>query len=188
MTAAPIPFDEGNRLSALFAAAILDTGEDTFLEEAVDAVLAVVSVPIVLVSLIDEERQWFKAGRGLSVSETERDCAFCAHAILSDAPLIVGDAREDERFVLNPLVTGAPHVVAYLGVPIVLTCGARIGTVCAIDRTPRSWSWREISHLTDIASLVARYIDLRRALLEKNRQRYLELVVCGDVAPERRRA
>ncbi|MEQ1809768.1 MAG: GAF domain-containing protein [Terricaulis sp.] len=180
MPEAPIPSDEPERLQSLHAAAILDTGPDTFFEETVEAVLNAMKCPIALVSLVDEGRQWFKARRGLEVSETDRACAFCAYTILSNEPLLVSDAREDERFADNPLVGGEPPVIAYAGAPIVLKDGPRLGTVCAVDTAPRAWTAREVIDLKEIADLASRYIELRLALLHKHRQRYLELAIFGE--------
>lgn len=180
MPAAPLPINENERLETLYAAALLDTGPETFFEEAVDAVRRRTRAPIALVSLVDRYRQWFKASRGIEASETDRACAFCGYAILDDAPLIVDDAREDERFRDNPLVTGDPWLVAYAGAPIVLKPGVRIGTLCAIDKTPRCWTGAEILQLREVAQLLAQYIELRRALLATNPQRYLDLAVSGE--------
>jgi len=177
MARAPYPLDEATRLDALMRAAILDTEAEQYFEDIVDSVQQVVSAPIVLISMVDEWRQWFKARRGLDVQETPRDQAFCAHAILSDVTLIVQDSRQDGRFQDNPLVTGEPRVIAYAGAPIVLENGARLGTVCAIDQTPRQWSAAEIAHLERNARLVARHIDARRAHLEQDRQRFLEMAL-----------
>lgn len=177
MVVARLPHDESARLEALFRAAILDTEAEDFFEDVVDTAQAVVPAPIVLVSLVDEWRQWFKARRGLSAGETPRDYAFCAHAILADKPLIVRDAAKDTRFFDNPFVTGDPHVIAYAGAPIMLAGGARLGTVCAIDHQPRDWTAAEIAQLERSARMVARHIDSRRALLEQDRQKFLELAL-----------
>jgi PAS domain S-box-containing protein len=177
MPGAPIPANESARLDALMRAAIMDTGAEQFFEDMVESVQEVVQAPIVLVSLIDEWRQWFKAKRGLDIAETKRDEAFCAYAILGDEPLLIADARLDARFNDNPHVCGDPPVVAYAGAPIVLQCGARLGTVCAIDNKPRNWREREVAQLTRCARMVARHIDARRAHLERDRQRFLEMAL-----------
>lgn len=177
MPAAPLPLNEAARLDALFHAAILDTEAEAFFEDTIDGVQLVVPTPIALISLVDEWRQWFKARRGLEASETPRDHAFCAYAILDEAPLVVADAREDARFQDNPLVTGEPHVIAYAGAPIILDNGAKLGTVCAIDSKPRDWTTAEIAHIERAARIVARYVDARRALLEQDRQRFLEMAL-----------
>ena len=128
--------DENRRLSVLHHMQLLDTHHEAFFENVVDQMAISLRVPIALVSLVDEARQWFKACCGLSVSETCREVAFCATAIKSDAPLVIKNALEDKRFADNPLVTGAPHIRAYLGVPIKVH-GERLGTVCAIDQVPQ---------------------------------------------------
>lgn len=174
MPSAPIPPNERERLDALYRTAILDTGPEEFFEDIVDMVRASVRAPIVLVSLVDEARQWFKARRGLEAAETTRDVAFCAHAILGDAALVVRDAPKDARFAANPLVTGAPNIRAYLGAPIRLSCGARLGTVCAIDDAARDWGAEHVAQLERAARLVGNYLDARRAYLEKDRHLFLE--------------
>lgn len=177
MPAAPLPYNESDRLEALQRAAILDTGIEEFFEDIVDSLQQAIDAPIALVSLVDEQRQWFKARRGLSATETHRDHAFCAHAILNNTTLAVADARLDARFKDNPLVTGEPRVVAYVGAPLALECGARLGTVCAIDHAPRQWSRVEIAHLERHARLAARHIDARRAHIDRDRHRFLELAL-----------
>ncbi len=177
MPAAPPPFDESDRLEALRRTAMLDTGIEEFFEDLADSLQQSVHAPIVLVSLVDERRQWFKARRGLNATETTRDQAFCAHAILGNATLRVADARCDARFRDNPLVTSEPRIIAYAGAPLVLECGARLGTVCVVDNEPRQWSNAEISHLERHARLAARHIDARRAHLERDRHRFLELAL-----------
>jgi diguanylate cyclase len=174
MPPAPYSLDEPARLDALARASLLDTKAEPFFEDIVDSVQQVVSSPIVLISLVDEWRQWFKARRGLDVKETPRDQALCAHAILSDETLVVQDCRQDARFRDNPLVNGAPNFISYAGAPIVLENGTRLGTVCVIDHAPRQWSAREIAHIERHARLVARHIDARRAHLEQDRLRFLE--------------
>jgi PAS domain S-box-containing protein len=174
MPGAPLSPNENARVEALMRAAILDTGAEDFFEDVVDSVQQIVAAPIVLISLVDDWCQWFKAKRGLDTPQTHRDHAFCAYAILDDATLLVSDAREDARFLDNPLVTGEPHVIAYAGAPIILEGGARLGTVCAIDTKPRPWSASEVAHLERNARMVARHIDARRAHFEQDRHRFLE--------------
>jgi PAS domain S-box-containing protein len=177
MPAAVIPVDEQRRLDALDRIAILDTSPEPFFEDVVDAVAEVIAAPIILISLVDQHRQWFKARRGLDVTETPRDLAFCAHAILNEGPLIVSDCANDIRFKDNALVNGAPHIGAYVGSPIVLECGARLGTLCAIDTVSRHWGEKEIAHLERCARMVARHLDARRSHIERNRHTFLERVL-----------
>ncbi|RCW69557.1 PAS domain S-box protein [Pseudorhodoferax soli] len=125
--------------------------------------------PIALISLIDEERQWFKANVGLpGVNETPRDVAFCAHAIQSDSLLEVPNAALDPRFADNPLVTGAPDIRFYAGAPLILPGGSRAGTLCVIDRTPGHLGEREASMLRMLADMVGEALMMRRDLIRRS--------------------
>ncbi len=126
------------RLKRLHDLQVLDTAADPELDAIVAQAAALFGAPIALVSLIDARRQWFKARVGLAASETPRALSFCGHAILSTEPLIVLDSRIDERFAGNPLVTSAPHVIFYLGFPLITRDGHALGTLCVIDSRPRA--------------------------------------------------
>lgn len=139
MLPAPIPDDDADRLVALRRLLILDTPPEERFDRIVSFAAREFDVPIVLVSLVDAHRQWFKAMVGLDVCETGRDISFCGHAITSDNVLVVVDALADPRFTDNPLVTGEPHIRFYAGAPLVLPGGHRIGTLCLISKTPRSY-------------------------------------------------
>lgn len=117
-------------------------------------------VPIALVSLIDENRQWFKSCLGLEVSETSRDISFCGHAILGSDVFIIRDALADNRFADNPLVTGDPHIRFYAGCPLSAPNGSKLGTLCILDRKPRSFETGDVEALKDLASLVEREITV----------------------------
>jgi len=138
MQVAAIPANESTRLAALYQLLILDT----LPEERFDKIAAFAAqefeVPIAVITLVDAERQWFKAKVGTEVCETGRDVSFCAHAILHDDIMVVPDAAADARFVDNPLVTGEPHIRFYAGAPLTLASGLRLGTLCLIDRAPRT--------------------------------------------------
>jgi two-component system, sensor histidine kinase len=164
--AAPLPDNEHDRLKALLELAILDTDPEAALDGLVACAAQATGAPIALVSLIDSKRQWFKARLGLDVAETERDMAFCAHAILSDTPLVVPDSEADPRFSDNPLVSGFPYVKSYLGAPITAPSGERIGTLCAIDRKPHDWTPAEISQIEQLATVVSALLQQRKAMLE----------------------
>ena len=150
--------------------AVLDTApEDTF-DAIVRSVAAALNVPIALVSLVDEVRQWFKARVGLDASETPRGVAFCAHAILEPRPFVIPDSAADPRFADNPLVTGEPRVRSYLGAPLIDDAGHAYGTLCVIDHVPRSWTADEIQQVEILASLVTNLLVQRRTLLRAERR------------------
>jgi len=163
---APHPANEVERLQLLHALQILDTDPEPVFDRLTRLLAHTLGTPIALVSLIDEHRQWFKSRVGLNVSETPRDQAFCAHAILDGEPLlVVPDAYLDERFADNPLVLGAPHIRAYAGAPIRTQGGLALGTLCAIDTRPRAFTAVELQILQDMADMVAREMHLRETLL-----------------------
>jgi len=141
---APLPRNEEERLHALRRMRLLDTGSTEALDRITRMASRVLAVPIVLVSLVDESRQWFKSRIGLDAIETPRDVSFCAYAIHDTDPFHVGDASLDPRFAGNPLVTGAPYVRSYLGVPIRSQDNHAVGTLCMIDTLPRTFTADEI--------------------------------------------
>lgn len=177
MTAADLPLDETDRLLALHALQWLDRGPDPALDALTRLVSSVLQVPIAAVSLVDMHRQWFKSRVGLEASETPRDAAFCAHAILGHDVFVVPDAERDARFADNPLVTGAPHIRAYAGVPLRTSEGHAVGTLCAIDQRPREFTAEQLQQLRDLALLATREVQARErarwaaSLAERTQQR-----------------
>ena len=153
--------DEAGRLRALERLDILDSAPEEPFESLVQLVRQVLSIPICAVTLVDQDRQWFKAHRGLGVSETGRDVSFCTHAIRASEPFIVSDAAKDPRFANNPLVIGGPKIRSYVGIPLTTPDGYNIGTLCAIDVEPREFSQHEIAILTNFAKVVVGEIELR---------------------------
>jgi len=137
---APIPFDEARRLSALRSLLVLDTPPEERFDRITRFAASEFDIPMVLVSLVDDERQWFKARIGLDACETARDISFCGHAIDGLGVLVIEDARADPRFWDNPLVTGDPFIRFYAGAPLVLPDGLSVGTLCVIDTVPRTFS------------------------------------------------
>ena len=150
----PIPGNEAERLDALCALNLLDTAPEERFDSITRTAAQFFDVQIVLVSLIDSERQWFKARHGLAQTETPRSLAFCAHAIMQDDALIIENAWLDERFKDNPLVTGEPFIQFYAGHPIRSPDGFVLGAFCLIDQKPRSLSAAQIVALRYFASMV----------------------------------
>ncbi|MBN9093292.1 sensor domain-containing diguanylate cyclase [Pandoraea pnomenusa] len=154
--------DEAERLAALRRYEILDTPPEPAFDRIVRLASYVLGTPISLVSLIDESRQWFKARQGLEAEQTPRSMAFCAHAILDDEVLVVPDARADRRFADNPLVVGEPNIRFYAGAPLRTPQGHRLGTLCVIDRKPRTLDDEKRALLADLSALVVDELELRR--------------------------
>lgn len=161
---APLPHDESERLRALAEYRILDTESEAVFDDLVAVAAAVCEVPISLISIVDTDRQWFKAKLGLAVSETSRDFAFCAHTILGDSTLIVPDALEDDRFDDNPLVLGDPHIRFYAGAPLLTPEGYRLGSLCVIDRQPRALTPTQLAVLDALARQVSALLQWRRTM------------------------
>jgi len=160
----PLPLDEDRRLAALQAFHILDTPPDPRFDRLARLAARLLETPIVLVSLIDAERQWFKTCIGLSVPETPRDVAFCAYTILGTEMMDVPDATQDVRFAANPLVTGPPYIRAYVGVPLVVEDGLSLGTLCLIESRPRApLSPDQRGLVGDIAASVTDLLQAHRA-------------------------
>lgn len=159
MEHAPRPSDEIERLHALRSIGLLDSAPEVRFDRLTRLVRRVLGVPTALVSLVDDDRQWFKSCAGLSLCESPRDTSFCGHAICEGGPLCIRDTREDSRFADNPLVTEEPFIRFYAGVPVRSHSGYRIGTLCAIDYQPRDLSPEQLQDLEDLAALVEREIQ-----------------------------
>lgn len=145
---------------------ILDTLAEQEFDDLTVLASQICQVPIALITLVDEERQWFKSKVGLQAEETPRDFAFCAHAILDTIPLIVPDASNDNRFSDNPLVTSSPNIRFYAGAPLTTDSGLNIGTLCVIDTVPRKLSEVQISSLNALARQVMAQMELRKNNLQ----------------------
>ncbi len=162
---APLPDDESERLAALHRYAILDSDPEESFDRIVRLASRQFDVPIAIISLIESERQWFKAICGLDAAESPRDVAFCAHAILGDEVFLVPDATKDERFAENPFVVGELNLRFYAGAPLINPQGYKLGTLCLIDRKPRpEFSKRDEEILTDLAAVVVDEIEMRYAV------------------------
>jgi len=147
------PVDEATRIGTLRALDILDTAPEERFDRLTRLAKRLFGVPIALVSLIDANRQWFKSCDGLGVRETSREISFCGHAILSDDILLIPDTLLDERFCDNPLVLDDPHIRFYAGCPLRAPNGSRLGTLCLIDRAPRTFDAQDLHPLRDLAQM-----------------------------------
>ena len=148
-----IPQDEEVRLKALRSLNVLDTPSEERFDRLTRLAKRMFNVPIALVSLVDENRQWFKSCIGLDVSETPRDISFCGHAILGNEIFIIPDATKDERFSDNPLVLNEPYIRFYAGCPLRYLDGSMLGTLCIIDTQPRVLNKEDLEALKDLAEL-----------------------------------
>jgi signal transduction histidine kinase len=157
----PFEYNEQWRLNTLQNLNILDTPEEVEFDEIIGLAASICDVPVCLFSLVDENRQWFKSCVGLDAKETSREVSFCAHAILDPyTPLIIEDARADERFKDNPLVTGAPYLVFYAGFPV-LYKGLPMGTICVVDYQKRTLSPLQIRAMKTFAKNISQLLQLR---------------------------
>ncbi|MCR9244454.1 MAG: response regulator [bacterium] len=161
---------EQGRLRALRSFEILDTDAESTFDDFTSLVAQLFDVPVALISLVDERRQWFKSVVGLDTRETARDIAFCDTAIRSDEVMVVRDATSDERFRDNPLVTDEPRIRFYAGAPLISTEGQAIGTLCAIDTRPRQLSGAESKILQILARQVMAQLELRRVTIKTLRE------------------
>lgn len=158
----PALTDEPARLAALQRLAVLDSEPEEPFENVVALVRTVLGVPMAAVSLIDEDRQWFKARSGIDIADTPRDISFCTHTIQQRDPMIITDATKDARFAANPLVLGDPKIRSYAGIPLRTSDGYNIGSLCAIDTRAREFSTTEIDMLEKFARIVVTDLELRR--------------------------
>jgi PAS domain S-box-containing protein len=156
------PPSEAARLAELRSYEVLDTESEAAFDAIAKLAARILDVPIALVSLVDDDRQWFKARHGLEAAETGRDVSFCGHVVADDALLVVNDALDDARFADNPLVTGDPRVRFYAGAPLRTPGGFVLGTLCAIDHEPRTLSTKDRETLEMLASLAVDQLTLRR--------------------------
>jgi diguanylate cyclase (GGDEF)-like protein len=153
-----IPQNEKSRLETLRSLDVLDAQAEERFDRVTRMAKRMFGVPIALVSLVDENRQWFKSCIGLSLSETSREMSFCGHAILGSEVFIIRDAIEDERFADNPLVLNDPNIRFCAGCPLTVN-GHRLGTLCIIDQVPRNFGHDDIDALKDLASMVEHELE-----------------------------
>jgi signal transduction histidine kinase len=159
---APLPVNETDRLAALYALNVLDSAPEKDFDDIVTLASTVCGVPMSLVSLVDADRQWFKARTGTDLTETPRDISFCAHAILGKDLLVVPDARQDARFADNPAVADEGGIRFYAGAPLVTTDGFGLGALCVVDSVPRRLDVDQLQALRALARQVTSQLELRR--------------------------
>jgi diguanylate cyclase (GGDEF)-like protein len=157
----PLLRDEPARIAALQRLGVLDTAVEEPFEKIVTLVRTVLAVPMATVTLVDRDRQWFKAKRGLESDQTPRSVSFCTHTIQQREPLIVEDADLDPRFAGTALVAGPPHVKSYAGIPLRTPEGYNVGSLCAMDTRPRRFSPADVAILANFASIVCDELELR---------------------------
>jgi GAF domain-containing protein len=159
------PANEEARIAALEKYAILDSDPEQSFDDLTLLASFVCETPIALISLVDEDRQWFKSRVGIAASETSRDIAFCSTAILQSELFVVPDALADDRFRDNPLVVSDPHIRFYAGAPLVNEDGFALGTLCVVDRAPRELAPDQKDALKALSRLVLAQLEFRRNLI-----------------------
>jgi GAF domain-containing protein len=168
--AAEVGIRERIRVAALYSYGVLDTGPEVEFDIFVLEAAQLFQAPMATISLIDVDRQWFKARKGVDVGETERRISFCTHAIEGDSIFFVADASQDPRFADNPLVTGPPFIRFYAGAPLKTPLGRRIGTINVMDDHPRTGvTERQREWLIDAAARIMQKLEVRRAALVRSR-------------------
>lgn len=158
----PTPQNESKRLKVLWQYEVLDTVPEEVFDDLTELAARICEAPIALISLVDENRQWFKSKVGVTVSETSRDVSFCAYAITQSDLFIVSDATQDQRFANNPLVTSEPKIRFYAGAPLITPDGHALGTLCVIDKVPRELRLEQKQALRILARHVVSQLELRR--------------------------
>jgi len=166
MTRPRIPKDEKKRLKVLWQYSVLDTVPEEIFDDLTELAANICEAPIALITLVDENRQWFKSKVGVSINETSRDISFCSHAITQPGLFVVPDATRDQRFAHNPLVTSDPKVRFYAGAPLVTPDGYALGTLCVIDKVPRELRPEQKQALRILARHVVSQLELRRRSTE----------------------
>jgi adenylate cyclase len=184
----PLPADENARLAELREYNVLDTGPETEFDDLVGLASQICGTPVALISLVDAQRQFFKARTGLDVTQTPRDVAFCAHAILKPELMVVPDATADARFADNPLVTSDPNSRFYAGSPLITPKGHAMGTLCVIDHVPRTLDEAQRKALEALGRQVVTLLQLRRANDDGKRANTIQAELLASLRAEQERS
>jgi two-component system NtrC family sensor kinase len=163
-TAKPMPAPDQDRVAALQKYAILDTEPERAFDDLTQLASYVCKTPIALISLVDEDRQWFKSKIGIDATETPRDIAFCSTAIQQSEVMVIPDTLQDERFRDNPMVVAEPKIRFYAGAPLINEDGYALGTLCVVDRAPREFVPEQKEALQALGRLVLAQLEFRRNL------------------------
>ena len=161
---AALPENETARIEKLLSYQVLDTETETAYDDLVAIAAQICETSTALVSLVDSDRQWFKAKQGIAAAETPRDLAFCAHTILQPQVMVVPDARLDERFAANPLVVNEPYIRFYAGAPLITSDGYKLGTICVVSSEPKEMASHQVKALEALARQVVNQLELRLTL------------------------
>ena len=156
------PHSEARRLKVLWQYEVLDTVPESVFDDLTELAARICEAPIALISLVDEDRQWFKSRVGVTLNETSRDVSFCSFAIQQEGLFIVPDATKDRRFARNPLVVSDPKIRFYAGAPLITPDGHALGTLCVIDKVPRQLRPEQQQALSVLARHVMTQLELRR--------------------------
>jgi GAF domain-containing protein len=158
----PRPANEKKRLRVLWQYDVLDTIPEEVFDDLTELAARICEAPIAMITLVDEDRQWFKSKVGVNVNETSRDISFCGHAIVQSELFIVPDATKDKRFAKNPLVVSDPKIRFYAGAPLITPDGYALGTLCVIDKVPRELREDQKNALRVLSRHVMTQLELRR--------------------------
>lgn len=158
----PVPKNEVIRLKVLWQYEVLDTVPEEIFDDLTELAADICETPVALISLVDEDRQWFMSRVGVNVTETPRHMSFCSHAILSDSMFVVPDATKDKRFKNHPLVVKEPNIRFYAGAPLITPDGHALGTICVMDKVPRKLRPLQQEALRVLAHHVVTQLELRR--------------------------
>lgn len=161
--------EEKRRLEALYSFNVLDSEEEHCFDELTRLAAIICNTPISMITLIDQDRQWFKSKMGVTIKETHRSIAFCQGTILQDDIFEICDTRENELTKDNPFVTGFPLIRFYAGAPLITSAGYKIGSICVLDKLPQVLSLDQREGLKILSHQVMSLLELRKQVNSNER-------------------